>query len=72
MNIDPEIIARYIRRGKYKHTDLGLERECSKCKEFWPADTEFWQAQKGQLDGFTSQCKACLNDTKTERRRRAA
>lgn len=44
---------------KTKMTDLGLEIECCKCGEFYPADTEFFYAQKNTKYGIHSWCKAC-------------
>jgi hypothetical protein len=39
--------------------DGQLEKLCSKCKEYWPADTEFFCASGGTSDGLHCQCKAC-------------
>lgn len=37
-------------------TELGKEIRCSKCGEFWPADTEFFFNSGGTLHSW---CKAC-------------
>ncbi|NYT81392.1 hypothetical protein H0A70_07805 [Alcaligenaceae bacterium] len=37
-------------------TEIGEEIQCAKCKEFWPADDEFFFARPG---GWRSWCKAC-------------
>ena len=40
-------------------TELGLEKLCARCHEFWPADTEFFH-RKGT--GLHSYCKACVTE----------
>ena len=44
---------------KHKMTELGLERKCSRCQEFWPCDDEFFHASG---NGFHSYCKACVSE----------
>lgn len=46
-----------IKKGKYQMTTLGLEKQCSHCKDFWPADSEFFYPAKGK--GLHCYCKAC-------------
>lgn len=41
-------------------TELGIERKCSKCGEWWPHDTEFYYADADGLGGLTSRCRACF------------
>lgn len=41
---------------KYISTELGREAQCARCKEFWPADGEFFFTSKGKLHSW---CKAC-------------
>lgn len=43
-----------------RETDLGTELQCSVCKEFWPADAEFF-SPKGAF--WHSACKACRAET---------
>lgn len=45
-----------LRAGRLRETELGLEKRCSVCGDYWPADTEFFYA-KGA--GLMSCCKAC-------------
>jgi hypothetical protein len=48
---------------KLKRGELGLERLCVKCKDYWPLDDEFWFVlTDGRLHSY---CKACC----TQRRR---
>lgn len=41
-------------------TELGEEKRCTLCGDFWPADEEFFyrRADSGRL---TSWCRACQN-----------
>ena len=52
-------------------TELGVEAQCSRCEEFFPADREFFFASKGRVHSW---CKACASETpsmvaKAERRK---
>lgn len=42
--------------------DSVVERQCTRCDEMWPLDEEFWYREAKTKDGFTSQCKACLQE----------
>jgi hypothetical protein len=50
--------------------ELGLVRVCTRCRDEWPLDSEFFP--RGQVDGFHSWCRACWAEYSRERRRRAA
>ena len=39
----------------------GHERQCTKCKEWWPADDEFYQ-MNDRGTGFRTQCRGCRLD----------
>lgn len=41
-------------------TDAGTEIQCAKCKDFWPADTEFYFFTPSK--GYHSWCKACYRE----------
>ena len=41
------------------HTELGLEKSCGRCDDFWPADEEFFH-KRGE--GLHSYCKACVSE----------
>lgn len=48
-------------------TELGVEAQCARCKEFWPADNEFFYMSKGRPHSW---CKACyLADEKTQQKK---
>ncbi len=52
--------------------DGELERHCSKCGEWWPADREFffgYTDQKGK-EHLHDWCKACYLERRKELRRR--
>lgn len=51
-------ISQGLKSGRYALTNIGLERLCSTCGEFWPADTEFFWATPGGA-GLHCWCKAC-------------
>lgn len=45
----------------YIYTELGCEKRCSACGEYYPLDNEFFY-RKGSKNGkikYTAQCKAC-------------
>lgn len=59
-----QLLARRLANGKYRYDEHGqLERRCSCCKEYWPADTQFFTVHKDG-DGLHSTCKACRADTR--------
>lgn len=44
-------------------SDIGLEIQCSKCKDMWPATTEFFfKTKKGGVFGFMHWCRACFKE----------
>jgi hypothetical protein len=42
--------------SRFRQTELGLEARCSKCGEWWPADSEFFYMLHGRPHSW---CKAC-------------
>lgn len=54
-------------KPKKIETELGTEKLCIHCNEYWPLDTEFWFSYKAKLkDGscvirFESACKCCYH-----------
>lgn len=60
------------RRGYWnirKRTELGIERRCTRCKDYWPEDTQFFH-RHGK--GFHSYCIACIADRCYELRNEGA
>ena len=39
---------------------LGNVKQCPICKEWWPADTEFFYKASDRKDGLHSYCRACF------------
>lgn len=54
-----ELLERRLRRGIYKQEPDGLYRRCSRCRDYWPADSEFFFTDKNDADGLGCWCKAC-------------
>ena len=50
----------------------GPEKFCGTCREWWPADTEFFFRDRGSPSGLYTSCKACGADHQraTEARRK--
>lgn len=40
-------------------TELGLEKYCNGCGEYWPLDDEFWYFKDGKPEYH---CKGCIRD----------
>lgn len=54
------LMALRLRKQVYRLSDEGdLEKRCSRCKEYWPADSEFFYSNSGKGDGLSEHCKAC-------------
>jgi hypothetical protein len=53
---------------RYRQTEIGLEARCSKCRDYWPADSEFFYVSPdGRLHSW---CKACYVQDRVEKGRR--
>lgn len=50
-----------LKSGIYRFEDSELYKRCSKCLDYWPADTEFFFSVK-EGDGLHCQCKACYHE----------
>jgi len=57
-----------LNSGKAIISSLGRELKCSKCKEYWPADTQFYHSKPGVKSGLQDWCKACYGTWDRERR----
>jgi hypothetical protein len=64
----------------HKTTELGIERFCRGCEEWWPEDEEFWYFQtKHKTPQVQGHCRACWSERgmkagpqERQRRREAA
>jgi RNase P subunit RPR2 len=63
-NPSAETLAMRLRSGIYRYEAEGLYKRCGHCKEYWPADSEFFYCQSQQRDGLMCWCKACYVDTR--------
>lgn len=50
--------------------DGAPEKRCSKCNEWWPADLEFFYANRGKPGDLSDWCHACYADHRAHRRER--
>lgn len=55
------------KKPKYIETELGREKLCIECQEYWPLDDEFWWHRNVKLASgekvkrYESACKCCYN-----------
>lgn len=61
----PDITLRKrLKRGVYQFDEHGeLEKRCSTCREYWPADSEFFNRTTADPDGLHCMCKSCSADS---------
>ena len=50
------------------NTELGTERRCTKCNEYWPEDSEFFYTSGGKIQ---QPCKACYCELPSRKARKA-
>lgn len=63
------LLQRRIATGKARLCpELGLEKWCPHCAEFWPQDTLFWSPSSREADGLQTWCKACQLEYKNSRK----
>lgn len=51
-------------------TELGQEKRCVKCEEWWPLD--FFHRDPNCFDGHRNECSACRSGGRNPRRRELA
>ena len=61
-NITDQLAVLLGPRLRYNPDYDQIERQCTRCHEWWPADKEFFYAQATGLFGLESSCKACKED----------
>ena len=52
-------------KSSYRETELGLEKRCACCGDYWPADPEFFHLK---ANGLATRCRACVNARRLVRR----
>lgn len=55
----PKLLIKGLKNGKYRTDFDGLYKRCCRCRDYWPADSEFYYANKNMPDGLSGFCKAC-------------
>lgn len=60
-----------LKNGKFKLTELGLERKCKACGAYWPYDTEFFYPDISTGD-LNYTCKACYWERRRNSNKRKA
>ena len=60
-----------LKRGTVIFTEIGREKSCASCGEFWPADSEFYLSDYKRSDGLSSWCKGCLLASKRKQREKS-
>ncbi len=61
LEMPPEVLQAGLAKGRYRYVEGALHKRCNKCREYWPADTEFFFSAKDarHKDGLNDCCKAC-------------
>lgn len=62
------------RKAKVTVTELGSERLCNTCGDYWPEDSEFFYIgrRNGRKGTFVQQpCKACYSELPSRKARKA-
>ena len=50
-------------------TELGIEKRCTVCQEFWPEDDEFYYFSRSD-NRYYAECKACYSDRRVKDRQK--
>ncbi|MGE6160602.1 hypothetical protein ACLHZ7_08710 [Aeromonas salmonicida] len=67
----PGLLTKRLATGKARlDPEMGLEKLCTGCSEYWPQDTAFWSAwhHANSPDGLQHYCKACEAEKAAQRR----
>lgn len=68
----PDIPPAWYADGRYRLSpdDGQPEKRCHKCREYLPADGEFFYRQHRNTDDLSGWCKACFGEYQHERKDR--
>lgn len=67
----PDALLAGLTSGRYQHQADGLYKLCSRCQEYWPADSQFFgMIPKG--DGIDNTCRACYYERRYPNGRKGA
>ena len=61
-----EQIEKGLKKGKFLYDEGMLEKRCSICGDYWPADTEFFYTDTKA--GLHPNCKACYDHNRRMKR----
>lgn len=64
-NLTPKIFARRLKRGMYSIENNELQKYCNRCKEYWPADSEFFLQPRLKLMDSTHGAKPVISSGAT-------
>ena len=59
---DKRALQNRLASGSYRYAGGELERRCSTCRDYWPADTEFFHTAASDASGLHCYCRACYED----------
>ncbi|WP_197077927.1 hypothetical protein [Aeromonas sp. L_1B5_3] len=65
------LLQKRLESGKARiDPEMGLEKFCTCCNDYWPQDTAFWSANNHprSQDGLQHYCKACEQEGWMQRR----
>ena len=57
--ISANALSRGLKSGLFRYEGDELNKRCPCCREYWPADTEFYNLCAGRGDGLSLWCKDC-------------
>ncbi|EMK5463022.1 hypothetical protein [Vibrio gazogenes] len=61
--LSQQLLQRRLANGKARiDPEVGLEKYCTHCGEYWPQDTLFWTPLASRPDGLQDWCKACRSE----------
>ena len=60
--VAPQAVEAAIAKGTLRLTDAGGECWCPGCREWWPADSEFWHRAGSKQLGLQTYCRACMSE----------
>lgn len=61
-----KMTSKKLKSGSVRFTAIGREMKCCRCKEFWPADSEFYSSFSSITLGINRYCKSCMAEKKEE------
>lgn len=66
-HISQKNIDKYVMKGVLRLDEMGYEKLCKQCDEFWAMTSDFWYVQKGYPLMTHCWCKACYLEIRKKR-----